>query len=66
MMKNKTIDQLLEIIQWANDRAKYRRACGIYSPSAYAEDEITERAAVRELNRRGYMPKGDFAYRYSY
>lgn len=50
-----TIDELLNIFQWAKDKAAYYRACGKSMPGTlYAKDCAAEAAACRELCRRGY------------
>ena len=54
-MKEKTIDELLEILQWAVDRQRYRRSCGIRDGSGYAADAKAESDALAELSRRGYF-----------
>lgn len=53
-VKKMTIDQLLDVMQWLADRAAYRKACNIYNPSAYADDETAWRYVAGELYRRGY------------
>ena len=53
-MKEKTIDELLEILQWAVDRQRYRRLCGIRDGASYAADAKVESAALAALSRRGY------------
>lgn len=53
-MKEKTIDELLEILQWVVDRQRYRRACGIRDGAGYAADAKVESDAIAELSRRGY------------
>lgn len=56
-MKNYTIDKLLDVLQWARDRAAYYKACGKSMPGAlYSEDCKAERDAEAELYRRGYIP----------
>lgn len=54
-MKNKSTDELLQLLQWITDRQKYRRACGIRDGAAYAEECKAESAALAELTRRGYF-----------
>lgn len=50
-----TIDELLDVLQWARDRAAYFRACNKRMPGAlYAADCKTEREVEAELYRRGY------------
>lgn len=53
-MKEKTTDELLEILQWVVDRQRYRRICGIRDGAGYAADAKTESDALAELTRRGY------------
>lgn len=54
-MENYTIDELLDVLQWARDRAAYYRACNKLMPGAlYAADCKAERDAECELYRRGY------------
>lgn len=54
-VNNMTIDELLDVVQWAKDRAAYYRACGKSQPgTAYAEDCKFEDDVCRELSRRGY------------
>ncbi len=56
-MENYTIDELLNVLQWARDRAAYYRACGKSMPGAlYAADCKAERDVEAELYRRGYVP----------
>ena len=55
-IKRMTIDDLLDVLQWAHDRATYWRACGKLMPGTlYAEDCKAEADVVQELARRGYM-----------
>ena len=54
-MKEKTTDELLEILQWITSRQRYRRICGIRDGAAYAADAKAESAALAELTRRGYF-----------
>ena len=63
-MKNKTVDELLEIIAWAKDRARYRRTCNIINPVAYANDCKAEADATRELARRGNPHLQESKYKY--
>lgn len=66
-IKRMTIDDLLDVLQWARDRAAYWKACNKPMPGAmYAEDCKTEANAIRELARRGYMSSGLYPYQYSY
>ena len=54
-MEKYTIDELLDVLQWARDRAAYFRACNKPMPGAlYAADYKAERDAEAELYRRGY------------
>ena len=54
-MEKYTIDELLDVLQWARDRAAYFRACNKPMPGAlYAADCAAEREAEAELYRRGY------------
>ena len=54
-MEKYTIDELLDVLQWARDRAAYFRACNQPMPGAlYAADCKAERDAEAELYRRGY------------
>ena len=54
-MEKYTIDELLDVLQWARDRAAYYRACNKPMPGAlYAADCKAERDAEAELYRRGY------------
>ena len=54
-MEKYTIDELLDVLQWARDRAAYFRACNKPMPGAlYAEDCKAERDTEAELYRRGY------------
>ena len=54
-MEKYTIDELLDVLQWARDRAAYFRACNKPMPGAlYAADCKAEREAEAELYRRGY------------
>lgn len=54
-MEKYTIDELLDVLQWARDRAAYFRACNKPMPGAlYASDCKAERDAEAELYRRGY------------
>lgn len=54
-MEKYTIDELLDVLQWARDRAAYYRACNKQMPGAlYAADCEAERGAESELYRRGY------------
>ena len=54
-MEKYTIDELLDVLQWARDRAAYFRACNKPMPGAlYAADCKAERDAEAELYRRGY------------
>ncbi len=56
-IRKMTIDELLDVFQWAKDRADYYRGCGKSMPGTLcAEDCAFERAASRELYRRGYRP----------
>nr|DAI48774.1 MAG TPA: hypothetical protein [Caudoviricetes sp.] len=52
-----SIDQLREVIAWADDRAAYRRACATISGASYAEDESAARAALAEISRREYRAR---------
>ena len=54
-MKNKSTDELLQLLQWITDRQIYRRSCKIVDGAAYAEECKTESAALAELTRRGYF-----------
>ena len=54
-MKNKSTDELLQLLQWITDRQRYRRICGIRDGAGYAADARTESAALAELTRRGYF-----------
>lgn len=54
-MKNKTTDELIDLLQWITDRAAYRRACGYTSGAAYAEECRAEDAALSELVSRGWL-----------
>lgn len=66
-IKCMTIDDLLDVVQWAQDRAAYWRACNRPMPGTlYAEDCKMEADAIRELAYRGYMPDGPHPYQYSY
>ena len=57
-IKRMTIDDLLDVLQWIQDRAAYWRTCGKPMPGTlYAEDCKVEADTVRELARRGYMSK---------
>ena len=47
-MENKTIDELIEILQWAVDRKRYCIMCGIRASTA------AEAEAIAELEMRGY------------
>ena len=59
-MEKYTIDELLDVLQWARDRAAYFRACNKPMPGAlYAEDCKAERDAEAELYRRGYYTVWD-------
>lgn len=51
-MEKKTIDELLEILQWAVDRKRYCIVCGIRASNA--ADSKAESEAIAELERRGY------------
>ena len=54
-MEKYTIDELLDVLQWARDRAAYFRACNKPMPGAlYAADCKAELDAEAELYRRGY------------
>ncbi len=54
-MEKYTIDELLDVLQWARDRVAYFRACNKSMPGAlYAADCKAERDAEAELYRRGY------------
>ena len=54
-MEKYTIDELLDVLQWARDRAAYFRACNKPMPGAlYAADCKAERDAEAEVYRRGY------------
>ena len=54
-MEKYTIDELLDVLQWARDRAACFRACNKPMPGAlYAADCKAERDAEVELYRRGY------------
>lgn len=50
-MKNKTVDELLEIIYNAHARQQYRMACNL---PYYGQDENYVSAAEMELMNRGY------------
>lgn len=50
-MKNKTIDQLLDIIYYAHDRWQYRTACNM---PYHGQDEQYVLSAEMELTNRGY------------
>ena len=66
-IRHMTIDDLLDVLQWMQDRAAYWRACNKPMPGTlYANDCKAEADAVRELARRGYMPSGLYPYQYSY
>lgn len=55
IMEKYTIDELLDVLQWARDRAAYFRACNKRMPGAlYAADCKAERDVEAELYRRGY------------
>ena len=55
-IKRMTIDDLLDVLQWTQDRAAYWRACNRPMPGTlYAGDCEVEANVVRELARRGYM-----------
>ena len=54
-MKNKSTDELLQLLQWITDRQRYRHQCGIRDGAAYAEECKVESAALAELTRRGYF-----------
>lgn len=55
-IKHMTIDDLLILLQWMQDRAAYWRVCNKPMPGTlYAEDCKMEANVVRELARRGYM-----------
>lgn len=59
-MEKYTIDELLDVLQWARDRAAYFRACNKRMPGTlYAEDCKAERDAEAELYRRGYYTAWD-------
>ena len=59
-MEKYTIDELLDVLQWARDRATYFRACNKPMPGAlYAADCKAERDAEAELYRRGYYTAWD-------
>ena len=59
-MEKYTIDELLDVLQWARDRAAYYRACNKPMPGAlYAADCKAERDAEAELYRRGYYTAWD-------
>ena len=59
-MEKYTIDELLDVLQWARDRAAYFRACNKPMPGAlYAADCKAERDAEAELYRRGYYTAWD-------
>lgn len=50
-----TIDVLLDVLQWARDRAAYFRACNKQMAGVlYAADCKAEREAEAELYWRGY------------
>lgn len=54
-MEKKTIDELLEILQWAVARDRYRIDCGMpLNGVTVAEDIKAEAEAIAELERRGY------------
>lgn len=53
-MAEKTIEELLEFLQWVVDRQRYRRECGIRDGAGYAADAKIESAALAELSRREY------------
>lgn len=54
-MKNKSTDELLQLLQWVVDRQRYRRECGIRDGAGYAADAKVESAALAELTQRGYF-----------
>ena len=56
-MQHKTIDELLELLQWIADRQRYRRKCGIKSGPGYADDCKAEAAALNELTARGFFAR---------
>ena len=58
-MKEKTIDELLGILQWVVDRQRYRWECGIRDGSGHAADAKAESDALAELSRRGYFFGGE-------
>lgn len=54
---NMSNGQLLDVLQWSEDRAAYYRACGRPMPgTAYADSERACMACIGELYRRGYKP----------
>lgn len=38
-IENMSTDRIIQIYHWIDDRAAYRRACGITAGAAYAEEE---------------------------
>ena len=52
-MKEKTTDQLIEILYHINDRRKYRLVCGLDRGSDYAQECKAESDILHELSIRG-------------
>ena len=53
-MKNKTTDELLDILKWISDRQKYRRSCGVVDGVSYSEECRMESDVLNELQARGF------------
>ena len=50
----KSTDELLEMLAWIADRARYRRICKMTCATDYAEECAMENAVCGELYRRGF------------
>lgn len=53
-MKNKTTDELLDILKWISDRQKYRRSCGVVDGVSYSEECRMESDVLNVLQARGF------------
>lgn len=52
-IKEMSVDELRDVIQWIADREAFRRACGMSRPTDYAEENALELKISAEIVRRG-------------
>ena len=52
-IKEMSVDELRDVIQWIADREAYRRACRMSRPTDYAEENALELKISAEIVRRG-------------